>query len=105
MARSVIVKLDEDVPLAISQLTLLAVCVTVEIFPSAVDTLVVIEVRLWLIVEMEPSVFSMRVLNPLTVWESVEILPSASSIRVLKPLTVLSMVGLRLLKLQVRLSS
>ena len=46
IARSVMVKLEDEVPLAMSQLILSAVCVTVEMFPSAVSIRVVMEVRL-----------------------------------------------------------
>ena len=45
-ARSVMVKLEEDVPLATIQLILLAVCDTVEMAPSADSTRDVMEVTL-----------------------------------------------------------
>ena len=88
IARSVMVKLEEDVPLATIQLILLAVCDTVEMAPSADSTRDVMEVTLWESVETSPSVFVIRVLKPLTVRDSSDTAPSALEMRRSKPDTV-----------------
>ena len=75
-------------PLAMSQLILSAVCVTVEMFPSAVSIRVVMEVMLWEERRNRAFAFSMRVSKPLTVCESEDTAPSASAMRVSNPPTV-----------------